>query len=94
MSQPRNFELEHTKSWQIFRVMVLSRRKSGCSLFIQCDIKGMNMEYNPDYADENYSYQYGGYVDSKQRGGFGGGRGRRFGGRPPRSGFGGRCVSL
>lgn len=55
----------------------------------ECGIKGVNMAYNPSYADENYSYEYGGYVDPKRRGGVGG-RGRRFRGRPPMGGYGGR----
>jgi len=39
------------------------------------------MPYDPNYADENYSYEYGGYIDNKRQGfGF---RGRGFGGRPP-----------
>jgi len=58
-------------------------------LFVQCDVKGVNMAYDPSYADESYSYEYGGYVDPKRRGGFGG-RGRRFRGRPPMGGYGGR----
>jgi len=40
------------------------------------------MPYNPNYADETYSYEYGGYLDNKAQGY--GGRGRGFGGRPPR----------
>jgi len=47
------------------------------------------MPYNPSYADENYSFEYGGYVDRSRRGGFGG-RGRGFPGRSPMGGFGGR----
>ena len=57
---------------------------------VQSNFKGVNIPYNPDYADENYSFEYGGYVDSKRRG-FGE-RGRRFGGRQP-IGYGGRYVS-
>ena len=48
------------------------------------------MSYDPSFADENYSFEYGGYVDPKRRGGFGGRR-RGFRGRsPPMGGFGGR----
>jgi len=57
--------------------------------FVQCDIKGVNVPYNPSFADETFSYKYGGYADPKWQGGFGG-RGRGFRGRPPMGGFGGR----
>lgn len=56
---------------------------------VECGVKGVNMPYNPSFADENYSFEYGGYVDFKRRGGFGG-RGRGFRGRSPMGGFGGR----
>jgi len=59
-------------------------------MFVQCGVKGINVPYNPDYADENYSYEYGGYVDTKRRGS--GDRGRRSG-RRPLMGYGGRYVS-
>jgi len=52
------------------------------------------MPYNPSFFDENYAYEYGGYVDAdRQGGGFGGRGGGRFRGRPPMGGFGGRLVS-
>jgi len=60
-------------------------------MFVQSNVKGISMPYNPEFADENYSFEYGGYVDSKRRG-FGE-RGRRSGGRPP-MGFRGRYVLL
>jgi len=59
------------------------------TLFVQCGVKGVNMPYNPSFADETYSYEYGGYVDPKRRGGSGG-RGRGFHGRSSTGGFGGR----
>jgi len=48
------------------------------------------MPYNPNYADESCSFEYGGYVDSKRQGFGGRGRGR-FQGRSP-MGFRGRYI--
>ena len=68
--------------------MFLCFQRAPCLL--QCGVKGVNRPYDPNYADEDYSYEYGGYVDPKRQGsGLFGGRGR--GGRPPRR-SGGRCV--
>jgi len=45
------------------------------------------MPYDPNFADEDYCYEYGGYVDPKRRGA--GDRGRVSRGRRP-TGYGGR----
>jgi len=56
-------------------------------MFVQFGQRGVSMPYNPNYADESYSFEYGGYIDSKR-----GGRGRGgFFSRPP-MGFRGRYV--
>jgi len=61
-------------------------------MFVQFGVKGVNRPYNPNYADENYSFEYGGYVDSKRQGFGGRGRGG-FRGRSP-MGFRGRYKQV
>ena len=68
-------------------------------MFVQFGMRGANMPYNPNFADESYSCEYGGYSDdhsgygaSRQQGFGGRGRGR-FGGRQPR-GFRGRYIYI
>jgi len=64
---------------------------------VQFGVRGANMPYNPNFADEHsayeyggYSYEHGGYGDNKQQGFGGRGRGG-FGGRSP-MGFRGRYI--
>lgn len=52
--------------------------------------RGVNMPYNPEFADESYAHVYGGYVGGgTRRGGGRGGGGRSFGGGAGGRGRGG-----
>jgi hypothetical protein len=50
---------------------------------VQAVQRGMSVPYNPEYADESFASEYGGFIDSRRRGrGFQGGNrgGGSFGG--------------
>jgi len=44
--------------------------------------RGPNVPYDPEYADESFAFEYGGFIDSRRRGrgGFRGGMSRSGGG--------------